>query len=229
MTNSKLWEFTDAIVFTNTSAAPHGFKCYQRNINEQRSHAAGFVDAQRHGSQRRAHRHRTRQCNLSSTPLAPTLPQHLPEHHGGAAAAASMRRHRLQQRHYLSGRTITLVVPAPAAARSPAQEVVGSVVLRSQLITSIAGVGAASLGGRLVSLSVAQCVTSVTSDGVNGLLPLGAAAVSSRCNLTAAHVQDIAAVAGNWVVVLAGTAAVVAALCALTRLLGVDASMRCGC
>ncbi|CUG88572.1 membrane-associated protein, putative [Bodo saltans] len=83
-------------------------------------------------------------------------------------------------------------------------ELVSSVVLRSQLANILAGVGAASGGGRLAAITVAQCDTG--GGGVNGLLPFSVA-VSSSCHFTSPHLDDINALVGNWVVVLVGTAA----------------------
>ncbi|CUG03692.1 Hypothetical protein, putative [Bodo saltans] len=93
---------------------------------------------------------------------------------------------------------ITITVPAPGMALTLAQQVVGSVVLRSPLTTYVA-VGAASGGGRLASIVVAQCVSNNQQEGVSGLLPLlGSSVMPSHCTLSGAHGDDVGAIVGNW-------------------------------
>ncbi|CUG03735.1 transmembrane protein, putative [Bodo saltans] len=112
--------------------------------------------------------------------------------------------------------TLALRLPSPGISLPLSPQLVSVVVARSQLIGSVAGVGAASGSARLASITVAQC--GADNNGVSGLLPISVA-VPSNCNFTSPYLDDINAIAGNWVVVLVGTAAAVIA-CAVLCLAG---------
>lgn len=100
--------------------------------------------------------------------------------------------------------TITIAAQAPGQQQLLGQQVVTSTVLRAQLVGTVAGAGTASAGARLAAFAVAQCVTG--DGGVNGLIPLDLAA-PVHCSLTAAQNEDVAAIAGNWIVVVLGSTA----------------------
>ncbi|CUG64029.1 membrane-associated protein, putative [Bodo saltans] len=112
--------------------------------------------------------------------------------------------------------TLALRLPSPGITLTISPQLVSVVVARSQLIGSVAGVGAASGSARLASITIAQC--GADNSGVSGLLPISFA-VPSNCHFTSPHLDDINAIAGNWVVVLVGTAAAGIA-CAAVCLVG---------